>query len=69
MTLLQKVSDLQKQATVERSHFYTGKTLGEVIAVLMMVEALIADVKRRHPGEKLTCPILQSLDMMMGMET
>lgn len=54
MSILDKLNDLHKQATVERSHYYVAGTAKEAaVAIAQMQDALIA-IKATLVGEHTT---------------
>lgn len=47
MTILAKLKDLHKQATVERSHFYTGSVIEEAIAEIERLRKELREAKKK----------------------
>ena len=45
MNIKEKIKDLIKQATEEKSHFYTAKVLKEALAHIKKLEKRILDLK------------------------
>lgn len=43
--LMERLHDLHKQATVERSHFYVGKCVADAIHRIEELEAKIAELE------------------------
>lgn len=41
MTILEKIADLHKQATADRSHYYTASVLKEAAAEIMRLQEII----------------------------
>lgn len=44
--LIERLEDLHKQATVERSHYYTGKCIRDAIEEIKMLRGMLGDITR-----------------------